>query len=324
MIGGESAMRKWLHAAAAATCILASGSSFGQTFQMPPDSERCPSRWGPGDQRGSANWVKPETVLRASRLIKTGEIFELGAVLTSNPKESFINEGRQYNLYTKPSIARPNTRTENEEIVTTELGQIGTQVDAFAHQMWNDSFYNCFKQADIATRTGFRKLGVENFGVLMSRGVLIDVAGAKGVDMLPPGYVITPEDLQQALTKQNLRLQPGDAILINTGFGKLLGKDNAKYGKDSPGIGVAAGRWLVTQDPMLIGADNCCVEVRPSEPGMSLPIHSLMLIQHGIILLENLMLEKLAAAGAQETAFIMQPLKMQGATGSNVAPVAIR
>ena len=268
--------------------------------------------------------MKPDIILRAARLIRTGEHFELGDILSPDPKQAFINEGRQFGLYTKPSIAKPDTRSENEEIVVTELGQIGTQVDAFSHQMWNDGFYNCFRQADIATRTGFRKLGVENFGMLMSRGVLIDVAGFKGVDMLPPGYVITPDDLQQALAKQRLTLQPGDAVIINTGFGKLLGKDNVKYGRESPGIGLAAGRWLVTQDPMLIGADNCCVEVRPSEPGMSLPVHSLMLIQHGIILLENLKLEKLAAAGAHETAFIMQPLKIRGATGSAVAPVAIR
>ncbi len=318
-------MRKHLFVAAlAAAFATLAGASLAQPFQMPPDSERCPSKWGAGDERGSANWVKPETILRATKLIKTGELFEIGDVLSGDPRQTFINEGRQYNLYTKPALAKPNTRTENEEIVTTELGQIGTQVDAFSHQMWNDGFYNCFKQADIATRTGFKKLGVENFGTLMSRGVLIDVAGLKGVDILEPGYVITPEDLQQALAKQNLKLQPGDVVLINTGFGKLLGKDNVKYGKDSPGIGLAAGRWLAAQDPMLIGADNCCVEARPSEPGMSLPIHSLMLIQLGVILLENLKLDKLAAAGAYETAFIMQPLKLRGGTGSNVAPVAIR
>ena len=318
-------MRTLSLAAGLATAFALAAPAFAQQpFQMPPDGERCPSKWGAGDERGSANWVKPETILRATKLIKTGELFELGDVLSSDPKQTFINEGRQYNIYTKPSIPKPNTRSENEEIITTELGQIGTQVDAFAHQMWNDGFYNCFKQADIATRTGFKKLGVENFGTLMSRGVLIDVAGFKGVDMLAPGYVITPEDLQGALAKQNMKLQPGDVVLINTGFGKLLGKDNVKYGKESPGIGLAAGRWLATQDPMLIGADNCCVEVRPSEPGMSLPIHSLMLIQNGIILLENLLLDKLVAAGAFETAFIMQPLKLKGATGSNVAPVAIR
>ena len=202
--------------AASAFAILFAGCAGGahaQPFQMPPDAERCPSKWGAGDERGSANWVKPDIILRAARLIRTGEHFELGDILSPDPKQAFINEGRQFGLYTKPSIAKPDTRSENEEIVVTELGQIGTQVDAFSHQMWNDGFYNCFRQADIATRTGFRKLGVENFGMLMSRGVLIDVAGFKGVDMLPPGYVITPDDLQQALAKQRLTLQPGVSLV---------------------------------------------------------------------------------------------------------------
>jgi kynurenine formamidase len=189
--------------------------------------------------------------------------------------------------------------------------------------MWGDKFYNCFKLDDIATRKGFKKLGVENIGMLMSRGVLIDVAALKGVDMLEPGYAITDKDLQEALAKENMTLQPGDVVVINTGWAKLLGKDNERYEKSSPGLGVAAGLWLATQDPMMIAADNCCVEVRP-ETRTDLPIHQMMLIQYGIYLLENLKLEKLAASKTYEFAFVMQPLKLKGATGSNVAPVAIR
>ena len=295
-----------------------------QTWQMPPDNQRCPSKWGAGDQRGSGNLMKPETVLRAAKLIKTGEVFELGAVLSPDPKETFINGGRVFNIYTKPSLPAPNERRENEELVVTELGQIGTQFDAFAHQMWGDSFYNCFKLGDIGTRSGFKKLGVENVGSLMTRGVLIDVAGLKGLDMLPSSYIITPDDLQQALAKANQKLVRGDAVVIRTGWSKLMGKENQRYGSLSPGIGIAAGQWLIGQEPMLIAADTCCVEVRPSEPGFSLPVHALMLIQHGIYLIENLRLETLAEAGAYEFAFVVQPLKLKGATGSAVAPIAIR
>jgi len=295
-----------------------------QTWQMPPDSQRCPSRWGAGDQRGSGNMMKPDTVLRAAKLIRTGEVFELGAVLSPDPKEAFINAGRAFNIYTKPSPPVPNARQVNEELVVTELGQIGTQFDAFAHQMWGDSFYNCFKLGDIGTRTGFKKLGVEHVGGLMTRGVLIDVAGSKGVDMLPTSYLITPEDLQQALAKANQRLQSGDAVLIRTGWSKLMGRENERYGTLNPGIGIAAGQWLVAQEPMMIAADNCCVEVRPSERPHSLPIHAMMLIQHGVYLLENLELEALAAARAYEFAFIVQPLKIKGATGSAIAPIAVR
>jgi kynurenine formamidase len=158
----------------------------------------------------------------------------------------------------------------------------------------------------------------------MTRGVLIDVAGLKGVDMLPTSYNITPEDLQQALAKANQKLEPGDAVLIRTGWSKLMGKENQRYGSVSPGIGIAAAQWLVGQEPMLIAADNCCVEVRPSEPPHNLPVHAMMLIQHGIYLIENLELEALATARAYEFAFIVQPLKIKGATGSAVAPIAIR
>jgi kynurenine formamidase len=306
--------------------VLAFGSMplRAQTWQMPPDNQRCPSKWGAGDQRGAGNMMKPETVLRAAKLIKTGEVFELAAVLSPNPREAFINANRVFNIYTKPSLPTPNARQENEELVVTELGQIGTQFDAFAHQMWGDSFYNCFKLGEIGTRSGFKKLGVENVGSLMTRGVLIDIAGLKGVDMLPPSYIITPDDLQQALVKANQKLASGDAVVIRTGWSKLMGKENQRYGSVSPGIGIAAGQWLVGQEPILIAADNCCVEVRPSEAGHSLPVHAMMLIQHGIYLIENLELEALAAARAYEFAFIVQPLKIKGGTGSAVAPIAIR
>ncbi len=308
----------------AAALVSGSVPLHAQTWQMPPDNQRCPSKWGAGDQRGSGNMMKPETVLRAAKLIKTGEVFELAAVLSPNPKEAFINGGRVFNIYTKPSLPKANARQENEELVVTEFGQIGTQFDAFAHQMWGDSFYNCFKLGEIGTRNGFKKLGVENVGSLMTRGVLIDVAGLKGVDMLPNSYMITADDLRQALAKANQKIEPGDAVIIRTGWSKLMGKENQRYGSVPPGIGIAAAQWLITQDPMLIAADNCCVEVRPSEPGYSLPVHAMMLIQHGIYLIENLKLEELTAVKAYEFAFIVQPLKIKGGTGSAVAPIAIR
>ena len=158
----------------------------------------------------------------------------------------------------------------------------------------------------------------------MARGVLIDVAGTKGVDMLPTSYTVTPDDLRQALAKAGVKLERGDAVLIRTGWSKLMGKENERYGTQNAGIGIAAGQWLLAQEPMLIAADNCCVEVRPSEKPHSLPIHAMMLIQHGVYLLENLELEALAAARAYEFAFIVQPLKLKGGTGSAVAPMAIR
>ena len=303
---------------------IACAGAAAPSWRPPVASERCPSKWGAKDERGAANHMKPETVLKAARLIRTGELIELAHVLGPNMP---MNPARVFSLTVKRSSPPQgaNRRGGNEEIVTTEIGQVGTQLDAFSNQMIANSMYNCINLEDVETRTGFNRLGIEKVGMFFARGVLIDVAALKAVEMLSDNYEITPADLQQALAKQNLGLQPGDAVLVHTGWGKLWGKDNARYMKTAPGIGIAAAEWLAKQDPMLIGADNWPVEVAPNpDKQLSLPVHQIMLVVHGIYLLENLKLDELAAKRVHEFAFTMQPLKLRGATGSTVAPAAIR
>jgi kynurenine formamidase len=295
-----------------------------QSWQPPTDAQRCPSKWGPGDQRGSGNLMKPETVLRASRLIRTGEVFELGHVLNASMP---LSAGRSFEMLTKRTTmtTESNHRGSNEELVISEIGQVGTQFDGFSHQSIGNSLYNCFKLDEISTRTGFTKLGIENVGFLMTRGVLIDIAALKGVDMLADNYEITVADLQAGLKRQNTTLEPGDAVIIHTGWGRLWDKDGARYSKRNPGIGVAAAEWLARQNPMLVGADTPPVEVSPNpDKRVSLPVHQIMLAVNGIHLLENLKLDELAAKRVYEFALMLQPLKLQGATGSTVAPVAVR
>ena len=267
--------------------------------------------------------MKPQLVLDAIKLIKTGEVIDLAHVLGTgmpffgtrvfnvNLKRSFMNTGT-------------NERGSNEEIVISEIGQVGTQFDAFSHQSHRGSHYNCFKTDEIATRSGFTKLGVENAPAFITRGVLIDVAGYKGVEMLGDNYEITVDDLQAALKKQNLALKPGDAVIINTGWGRLYGKDNARFVKSCPGIGVKAAEWLISQNPVLLGADNWPVEVAPNpDPQISLPVHQIALVVNGVHLLENLKLDELVSKNVQEFVLIMTPLKIRGATGSTVSPIAV-
>ena len=295
-----------------------------QSWQPPADTQRCPSKWGKDDQRGAGNHMKPETVLRAARLIKTGEVFELGRVLSESMP---MPAGRRFEILTKRTRNDPGTnrRGSNEELIVSEIGQVGTQFDTFSHQMINNSMYNCVTLDDAASRTGFTKLGVERVGALFTRGVLIDVAALKRVPVLAENYEITPQDLQQALAEQKLPLQPGDAVLIHTGWGTLWGKDNARYQRVSPGIGTAAAEWLARQDPMLVGADNTAVEILPNpNPQLAGPVHQIMLVVNGIHLLENLRLDELAARRVHEFALVVEPLKIQGGTGSTVAPIAVR
>jgi len=298
--------------------------ALAQSWRPPSESQRCPSKWGPNDERGSGNHMKPESVLRATQLIKTGEVIELAYVL--NDKMPFFGT-RRFDVHTKRTFMNQfsNRRGSNEELVVSEIGQVGTQLDGFTHQSIENSHYNCFKTDDISSRTGFTKLGIEKVGTMIARGVLIDVAALKGVDMLPDTYEITPQDLQQALQRQNVSLQPADAVIINTGWNKLWAKDNARYMKTCPGIGVAAAEWLAKQDPMIVGADNWPVEVAPNpDPQLSLPVHQIMLAVNGIHILENMKLDELAGKKVYEFVFIMQPLKAQGFTGSTVAPIAVR
>jgi len=143
--------------------------------------------------------------------------------------------------------------------------------------------------------------------------------------MLPDRYEITVADLQAALKRQNLTLEAGDAVIIHTGWGRLWEKDVQRYLQGNPGIGVAAAEWLVRANPMLVGADTAPVEVLPNpDKRVNQPIHQIMLVVNGIHLLENLKLDELAARRVYEFAFMLQPLKLQGATGSTVAPVAVR
>jgi kynurenine formamidase len=306
------------------TCLAASGAAHAQSWQPPSDSQRCPSKWGATDERGAGNLKSPETVLRAAKLIRTGEVIELGQVLSAAMP---LNPTRQFDLHTKRTTMNPqsNRRGSNEELVVAEIGQVGTQFDGFAHQTIGDGMYNCFKVSEVGTRTGFSRLGIQNVGAIVTRGVLIDVTALKGVDMVLDTYEITVQDLQQALSKQGVALQQGDAVLIHTGWGKLWGKDNARYEGTNPGIGVAASEWLARQSPILVGADTAPVEVSPNpDRELSLPGHQIMLVVNGIHLLENLKLDELAAKRIYEFAFIVEPLKIQGGTGSTVAPIAIR
>jgi kynurenine formamidase len=312
------------------TFVIALGLScvstitWAQSWQPPSPTARCPSKWGAANERGSGNHMTPANVLRAARLITTGQTFELSHVIA---RDMPLNPGRQFDVHTKRSTGPfgTNQRYSNEELVVSEIGQVGTQFDGFTHQAIDRLLYNCVKMDEVATRTGFSKMGMEKVGTLMTRGVLIDIAGLKGVDVLPINYEITAADLEQALQKQGISVEPGDAVPIYTGWSKHWGVDNKLYTSGCPGIGLGAAEWLIKRDPMLLGSDNWPVEIAPNpDKALSLPVHNLALTVNGVHLLENLVLEDLAKARVYEFAFVMQPLKLQGATGSTVAPTALR
>jgi kynurenine formamidase len=320
-------MRKatvWSLVLSAALVMVVSSSLLAQEWQPLPPEKRCPSAWGANDERGAANHMKPETVLKAIRLVKDGKVYELGRVLESD-MPTFGT--RRFGIHTARSSGPTgvNQIRGNEELVVTELGQVGTQFDALPHIGIGDMLYNCVKTDEVVTRNGFTKLGVEKVGGLITRGVLLDIAGLKGVEMLDVGYEITVADLEEAMKRHGVTIGIGDAVLIHTGWGKLWMKDNAKYNSGQPGIGISAGEWLAKLNPILVGADNWGIEVRPHpNKDLAFPVHQLLLTTYGVFLLENLDLDGLAREKVSEFAFVVLPLKIKGGTGSTVAPVALK
>jgi hypothetical protein len=153
-----------------------SATAFAQapTWTVPEESQRCPSKWGAADERGSGNHQKPAAVMNAAKLIKTGEVFELAHVL--GPSMAFFGT-RRFDVHTKRTFMNQfsNMRGSNEEVVITELGQVGTQFDGFAHQTHLNSWYNCQKVDENTERNGFKKFGIHNVGALFTRGVLIEL-----------------------------------------------------------------------------------------------------------------------------------------------------
>ena len=323
-------MRRFIVRAACAGALLAAlagapwRTATAQGWMPPPPEQRCPSVWGADDERGAANLQSAESVLAAARLIRDGKTYELGKVLDGTIP---MSPGRTFALNVQRTSG-PNGRNQqggNEETVFTELGQMGTQFDGLAHQQLGPYLYNCVEAEKVARRGGFTKLGVDKAGSFFARGVLLDIAALKGVDMLPDDYMITVADIEAAMTRQNVEVRKGDAVLIRTGWGRLWTVDNARFIKGEPGIGLEAAEFLVKRNVMIVGSDNWAVEVRPyPDRGLFLPVHGYLLNVNGVYLIENLDLEALARDKANEFAFIVAPLKLRGGTGSSVAPIAVR
>jgi len=289
-----------------------------------------PSEFGPDDQRGAANRQTPKKVLEAKDLITEGKVYQLGREYEAGMP---VFGKRHYSL-TIPGLptGKPqgkNQLVHNDELVSAEIGQVGTQFDGLGHigvHVGNeDIFYNGFKLSEFGTAYGLEKLGIEKCGPFFTRGILLDVAGLKGDRSLSKGYVITPEDLQKALDAARAEIRPGDIVLIHTGHGFWWMKDNQKYNDGEPGIGLDAAKWLTEKKISMVGSDTWATEVVPGQdPDRPFPVHQWLIVRNGVYNLENLDLSELAKDKVYQFAFMFSPLRLKGATGSPGNPIAIR
>jgi kynurenine formamidase len=229
--------------------------------------------------------------------------------------------GFNYFLHRHHARGAPEARTGASGIVVMPEHS-GTHIDALCHQAENLTLHGgVHVDTGVQTSVGFRVLGIETMGPLVGRGILLDVAGDQ---RLPPNHAITVEELKQAAAQAGVDVRAADVVLVRTGYGALWSDPSAYL--EAAGVSAAGSRWLIDRKVGAVGADNMAWDViGPADPelGVTLPGHVLLLVRAGIPIIENLNLEELAAAKVHEFGFICLPLKMRGATGSPVRPIAL-
>ena len=290
------------------------------------------SRWGPADQVGAANLITAEKRLTALRSVERGRVFDVSHEISAGAP--FMAPNQTPFLLSIWASWRDSIRRRRKLGATNDAGanveriemtaHVGTHIDALGHFSIGDRLYNGLSAAETVTDWGLERLGIEQMPPLITRAVLLDVAGLDGGAHLGPGRVIAPDDLKRAADQAGIGVETGDIALIRTGWGRYFGLDNARYLQAEPGIDVAAARWLTGQGVVAIGCDNMAVEVLPNpDPALSMPVHQHTLAEAGVHLIENLMLEELAVERVTQSCFILLATKFKGATGAPVRPVAL-
>jgi kynurenine formamidase len=294
------------------------------------------SPWGPRDEIGTLNMMTDSSRAAVLARVGGGKVYDL-AVEYFNGMPSWYLAGDPLYQFWMTHTPRGHAiddplhvgEEQNRKVAYTGdavsmYTHTGTHIDALNHFGLHGEIWNGFAADEHLGDQGWTRAGVEKFPPIIARGVLIDVAAYKGVPLLPDSYSITPEDLKGALARQGTRLQRGDVVLVRGGR-MTVWPDVQKYVLNQPGIGLPAAHWLAEQvGVMAIGGDNLSLEHFPVHGKDNwIPVHSYLLAQRGIPIIEVVWLEELARDRVYEFAFIAGPLKWRGASAAPFRPVAL-
>src|SRR6516162_3025652 len=282
-----------------------------------------PSKYGADDQAGALNEITPVKVLEAVRLVRKGRVYDLAHVLDQDVPAFPGRTFRQYLTTNYHQINRrhPDAGPEGlgsnsvnwivEQVTATQ--QMGTHMDGLNHLQMGDRTYNGFLLADIVEDYGTCRLGIDTLPQVVTRGQRIE-----------PGDVITVADAEKALASTGHDVRPGDAVLFHTGWGSLWGADNERYAAGEPGPGLALAQWLADHRVALTGCDTWSYGPYPPESHCEpFVVPQVLNVHHGVVVVENLCLEKAARDRVHEFLLVISHAKLRGATGAWVAPLAI-
>lgn len=315
-------MRKSRLIAVAIGAALASGAALAQ-------QQTCfPSKFGPKDEIGNANLITPEKTLQAVKTVTKGKSYRLGIETNKDtpafPPRSFsisiVQPGQQAG-----GTLGPTKTTYNDDIIMGWVG-IGSQLDGLGHIGIDNVYYNCNKASEFAQAGGLTKLGIEKFPAFATRGILLDMAGYFKTDIVKEGTPFNRAEIEGAMKAQGVKsIDKGDVVLFYTGWTKLIGKDNKRYGSVEPGLGVGGAKYLAERGVAAVGADNWGVEVIPFEPNQGVfEVHQILLPMNGIYILENMNTEEMVKDKAWEFLFTLGPSRVTGAVQAIINPIAIK
>lgn len=290
------------------------------------------SPYGPDDQIGRLNMMTPESRAAVMSRIDPTRMFDLSVdYFIGMPSWQMVGDPAYQIWMTHTphgtvNDGLPGISKELTEYVGYSGDSIlmythtGTHIDTLNHYGYNGRIYNNFTEAEHLGSRHWYKSGADQMPPIIARGVLLDFASLRGVDMLPDNYGITPEDIDECLAAQGTEIKSGDVVLIRTGRMRAW-PDHEAWGGNPPGINRAAAVHLVEKGAMIVGADTICVEQGPAHDDDNYtPVHTYLLAEAGAPLIEALNLEELAEANVHEFAFFAACLRLRGATGSPLRP----
>ena len=312
----------------ATLAVLTSGLALAATAS---EAAECkPSKWGADDEIGAANYVTPQQVLMATKLVKKGESHPLGIVVDPKmpafPPRSTSLQIVQPGQHNGRSLVQDFgwDAVHNDDLAQLWFGT-GPQIDGLGHLGEAGEYYNCNKAVDFINISGLKKLGTDKIPPMIGRGVMVDMAKHFGVTTMDAGQAISSADIKAAAKAQGVEFRQGDVVLFHTGWtdGKLA-SDPKAWVSGEPGLNNEAFAYMATMNPMAVGADTWGVDVVPPAKGDKVFYgHVHLLKNNGIFILETMNTGRLAKEGVHEFMFVLGQARIKGTVQMIINPVAM-
>ena len=315
-------MNSWKHWAAGT--VMSSLLALPALAQQP---DWCKSKYGPNDEIGAGNLLTPQLALEAAKLVKTGKTYRLG--VETNSKTPAFGPRSWALVINQPGQAGgvglgPTKTNYNDDIYMGYVGT-GSQIDGLGHIGVDNLYYNCNKNSDFVQANGLTKLGIEKLPAIVTRGIVLDMAGYFGKDMLPEGTAFNRKEIDEQAKKQGIEIRKGDVVLFYTGWQALVGKDDKRFIGGEPGLGKEGAEYLASKQVVAVGADTWGLEVIPFEKGVGVfEVHQILIPKNGIYILENIDTTELVKDKAWEFMFVLGASRFTGGVQAIINPIAVR